>query len=289
MIAQARYRPVGGSVAVFLIDQPQGLVPQAQEALLKPLEDPPQHVVWIFPTTDPGKLKPAIVSRCAAGHFSIRTAPTKALAKRLRVIADKEGYKRIPTSALVQIVEACDNHARDSVGVLEKLFNSIEDIKEQNRRRGREAGKLKLATILPKVIGEVRAGKPTEAARVVLHGIIGDNLTKAVSAVSSGDFRAEVLLKNLMFHWQQALLCGVNPKLIAPWFSYSMRNNTDFGRTMDVIERDSMPLLVRGAEYLSKQYERAKAYTLDEKWLLITTVTTLHQICVPLHPVEDDE
>ena len=285
MIAQSHYKPIGGTWAVFLIDEPQGMIPQAQEAILKPLEDPPKHVVWIFCTTDPGRLKEAIKSRCAAGHLSIRPAKTALLVKRLSVICKKEGYEGIPDDALTKIVEAADNHARDSIGTLEKLINAIEDVKAE-KSKGKKT-KVKLSAILPRVLKEVQGGKPSTFALKAVLGIIGDDLTSALEATNNG-LPAEVFLRELMRHWEQVVLSSANIKLISPWFGYTMRKDREARKVFGDMERDALPSLVRGAEYLTKQYERAKTYVVDGRWLVVMTVTTLHQICSPIHD-EDDE
>ena len=86
-----KYAPVGGKYKVYVIDEVHMLTNEAFNALLKTLEEPPPHVIFIFATTEPQKIPATIHSRCQRYGFK-RIALTE-IASKLREITEKEGIK----------------------------------------------------------------------------------------------------------------------------------------------------------------------------------------------------
>ena len=114
---------------VIIIDEAHQLTPQAQEALLKPLEDNVNKVIWILCTTDPQKLKPTIKSRCTS--FQIKTVPIDVLASHMNKIAKKEGFP-IKEESLENIALKTEGHVRDSLNILDQLIKSLQNNPEEN-------------------------------------------------------------------------------------------------------------------------------------------------------------
>ena len=107
-----------GSRRVFILDEAHMLSKAAGNALLKTLEEPPEHVHFVLATTEPYKLLDTIRSR--SQRFDFHPIPIEALAAHLGRIADLEGYKTDP-SALVAVGRHAGGSARDSLSLLEQI------------------------------------------------------------------------------------------------------------------------------------------------------------------------
>ncbi len=113
-------RPSRSRFKIYIIDEVHMLTPQAFNALLKTLEEPPAHVKFIFCTTDPQKIPITVLSRCQRFDFS--PVQTDEIAKRLREIADKEGVAA-DDQALSLLARRANGSMRDSQSLLEQLFS----------------------------------------------------------------------------------------------------------------------------------------------------------------------
>ncbi|MGA7272207.1 MAG: DNA polymerase III subunit gamma/tau [Acidimicrobiia bacterium] len=107
-----------GSQRVFILDEAHMLSKAAGNALLKTLEEPPDHVYFVLATTEPYKLLDTIRSR--SQRFDFHPIPVEALAAHLGRIADLEGYEVDPT-ALVAVARHAAGSARDSLSLLEQV------------------------------------------------------------------------------------------------------------------------------------------------------------------------
>ncbi|MCR4427935.1 MAG: DNA polymerase III subunit gamma/tau [Caldiserica bacterium] len=116
---RVRFAPVQGKYKVYIIDEVHMLTPEAFNALLKTLEEPPEHVVFILCTTEPQKLPPTILSRCQ--RFDFRRIPSTLLKERFAQIVEAEGGK-IEEAALDMVVHAASGSFRDGESILEQLL-----------------------------------------------------------------------------------------------------------------------------------------------------------------------
>ena len=118
--------PLHSKFKVYIIDEVHMLSKGAFNALLKTLEEPPQHVVFILATTEEGKLPETVVSRCQSFHFK---KPTQViLQKFVETVAKKEGYDLAPASSdLIALLG--DGSFRDTLGTLQKVLYSSADKK----------------------------------------------------------------------------------------------------------------------------------------------------------------
>ena len=115
-----KYAPVGGKYKVYVIDEVHMLTNEAFNALLKTLEEPPPHVIFIFATTEPQKIPATIHSRCQRYGFK-RIALAEITAK-LREITDKEGIT-ISDQGLSMIARAAEGSMRDSQSLLDQAVS----------------------------------------------------------------------------------------------------------------------------------------------------------------------
>ena len=113
-----RFAPVRGRYKVYIIDEVHMLTQQAFNALLKTLEEPPQHVVFVFATTEPHKVLPTILSRCQ--RFDLHRIPPRIIAEHLNYIAKQEGVT-LSAAAGIAIAAAADGGLRDAESMLDQL------------------------------------------------------------------------------------------------------------------------------------------------------------------------
>ena len=110
--------PVVADKKVYIIDEVHMLSKSAFNALLKTLEEPPTHVVFIFATTDPEKIPPTIISRTQQFHFHLIQPPV--IAKHLRTIAEAEQIN-IDDEALLLLAERAEGGFRDAITMLDQV------------------------------------------------------------------------------------------------------------------------------------------------------------------------
>jgi DNA polymerase III subunit gamma/tau len=107
-----------GKFKIYIIDEVHMLTQQAFNALLKTLEEPPAHVIFIFATTEPHKVLPTILSRCQ--RFDLRRIPALTIAKHLEYIAGKEEV-HLDQDAAAAIAVAAEGGLRDAESMLDQL------------------------------------------------------------------------------------------------------------------------------------------------------------------------
>jgi DNA polymerase-3 subunit gamma/tau len=112
------FRPTEARYKVYVIDEVHMLSTSAFNALLKTLEEPPEHVIFVLATTEPHKVLLTIRSRCQ--RFDFRQIPLSALEARLRYIAGEEEI-RVADDALRFIARASTGSARDAISLLDQL------------------------------------------------------------------------------------------------------------------------------------------------------------------------
>ena len=113
-----RYAPAKGRYKIYLIDEVHMLSPAAFNALLKTLEEPPEHVKFIFATTEPQKVLPTILSRCQ--RFDLHRIPANLIAKHLQFIAGKEKIT-LEAAAAHAIARGAEGGLRDAESMLDQL------------------------------------------------------------------------------------------------------------------------------------------------------------------------
>lgn len=118
--------PFSSPFKVYIIDEVHMLSKDAWNALLKTLEEPPKHVIFILATTELEKVPDTIISRCQT--FSFRKPSREVIRKQVSMVAKKEGYE-LDTGASDLIALLGDGSFRDALGMLEKVISSSADKK----------------------------------------------------------------------------------------------------------------------------------------------------------------
>jgi DNA polymerase III subunit gamma/tau len=113
------YMPSSGRYKIYIIDEVHMLSKSAWNALLKTLEEPPEHVKFIFATTEADKVLPTVVSRCQ--RFDFKFISPVLIEKKLREIADAEQIS-IDDSALAVIARAADGGMRDAQSIFDQMI-----------------------------------------------------------------------------------------------------------------------------------------------------------------------
>ncbi len=119
LLETVQYAPMEARYKVYIIDEVHMLTTEAFNALLKTLEEPPPHVVFIFATTEIRKVPVTILSRCQ--RFDLKRVDPETLATHLRNISDKEGA-RVEDPALALLARAADGSVRDSLSLLDRAI-----------------------------------------------------------------------------------------------------------------------------------------------------------------------
>ncbi|PDT09313.1 MULTISPECIES: DNA polymerase III subunit gamma/tau [unclassified Rhizobium] len=119
IIEQVRYRPVSARYKVYIIDEVHMLSTQAFNGLLKTLEEPPEHVKFIFATTEIRKVPITVLSRCQ--RFDLRRISASDLVGLFTTIAAKEGIEA-EADALAMIARAAEGSARDGLSLLDQAI-----------------------------------------------------------------------------------------------------------------------------------------------------------------------
>lgn len=118
IIDNVKYKPVSSQYKIFIIDEVHMLSKNAFNALLKTLEEPPEHVKFIFATTEVKKIPITIISRCQ--RFDLHRIEKKSLTNHLMKIAKKENII-INNNALALIVRSADGSVRDALSLLDQV------------------------------------------------------------------------------------------------------------------------------------------------------------------------
>ncbi len=118
--SNAIYRPARSRFKIYIIDEVHMLSTGAFNALLKTLEEPPEHVKFVFATTEPQKVPPTIQSRCQ--RFDFRSIPSEIIAKQLEMILASEAVQADP-AALRRIARLANGSMRDGLSLLDQLLS----------------------------------------------------------------------------------------------------------------------------------------------------------------------
>ncbi|MFC1633156.1 DNA polymerase III subunit gamma/tau [Patescibacteria group bacterium] len=160
--------PTNNKYKIYIVDEAHMLTNEAFNALLKTLEEPPAHVIFVLATTEPEKLPVTIQSRTQRYDFKKITLPD--LVDHLQGIADKEKTK-ISKDALEQIARKGEGSVRDSLSLLDQIFSSASDSGEISIEHVQDIlGLTDLGTIFDLL--EALASKNQNAALAVIQQII---------------------------------------------------------------------------------------------------------------------
>lgn len=169
IIEQVRYRPVSARYKVYIIDEVHMLSTQAFNGLLKTLEEPPQHVKFIFATTEIRKVPVTVLSRCQ--RFDLRRIEAAALVEHFRSIAGLEDVT-IDDESLSMIARAAEGSARDGLSLLDQAI-------------AHGSGKVEAAAVRS-MLGLADRGRVVDLFEMIAKGDIANALTAFREQYDSG-------------------------------------------------------------------------------------------------------
>jgi DNA polymerase III subunit gamma/tau len=165
LIASSKNMPTIGKFRIFIIDEVHAWTTQAEQAFLKPLEEPPTRTMWILCTTNPEKLKPTIVGRCK--KLPVQLIEPEVMMQRLSYIAKKEGLdlkeREDGKQILRAVADMSNGHMRDGIEMLESVIYAL-----------RENSKLDAKSIMSKVLTAGEADLDKASAYFVASVLNGD-------------------------------------------------------------------------------------------------------------------
>ncbi len=127
IIDEVQFKPSKCKYRVYIVDEVHMLTTEAFNALLKTLEEPPEHVIFILATTEVHKLPQTILSRCQ--RFDFHRIPPRAIADRLLFVAEQEGVK-LSDGAAMLVASVADGALRDALSLLDRCIAISSDIDE---------------------------------------------------------------------------------------------------------------------------------------------------------------
>jgi DNA polymerase-3 subunit gamma/tau len=187
-----KYAPASSKFKIYIIDEVHMLSTAAFNALLKTLEEPPEHVKFMFATTDPEKVLPTILSRCQ--RFDLRRIPAKLIVEQLSKIAKQEKVKISP-EALYAIARGADGGMRDAESTLDQLISFCGD-------------KIEEPDVLS-MFGLTAQKQLLELSRAVLGGEI-EGALRLLNDLAKGGKDLGRLLSDLLNHFRNLLIFQVS-------------------------------------------------------------------------------
>lgn len=129
LIDKVKYAPINGQYKVYIIDEVHMMSPAAFNALLKTLEEPPEHIIFILATTEPHKILPTIISRCQ--RFDFKRVEESDIERRLEFVLKKE-VRKYDIEALSIIARLADGGMRDALSILEQCLAFNDELTVDN-------------------------------------------------------------------------------------------------------------------------------------------------------------
>ncbi|KKL10376.1 hypothetical protein LCGC14_2556470, partial [marine sediment metagenome] len=126
LVGNAKYAPLKGGVRIYLLDECHKLTTDAQNALLKILEDTPDHVRFILCTTEPEKLINTIKTRCST--FQVSSLQRAKIITLLKGVCEKEEAE-FPDKHYKEIARVCDGSPRKALSILDQIMDIPDDDK----------------------------------------------------------------------------------------------------------------------------------------------------------------
>lgn len=259
---EVAYSPVGCKYKVYIIDEAHMLTTQAFNALLKTLEEPPEHALFILATTEPQKIPQTILSRCQ--RYDFKRIGTDDIAARLKRIAKAENINATE-DAVELIAELGDGSLRDALSVLERCSSfGGEELRTSNVAE--IVGIVDQTTLFD--ISDCVAEKNVSGAIGKLDGLL--NMGKAVLN----------FFEECIEHFRSLLLCKEceNPENILE------KSSSVISKYKECAQKFTSTHLIYAITVLSEYHGRAKSMTTQN----IAAEVALIKICNPSYSSDID-
>jgi DNA polymerase-3 subunit gamma/tau len=219
-----KYAPSSGRYKIYIIDEVHMLSVPAFNALLKTLEEPPAHVIFIFATTEPKKIPPTIQSRCQ--HHSFRRISKERLKAHLLKIVNAEKIN-IEEAGLEMIARAADGSIRDALTLLDQASSFSDDITAQD---------------LQTLLGLPEVEIMSNLAEMILAGDIAETLSLIKELTERGsDLRS--ISRELVEHFRNLAVVKITPDA-DNILDYSKDDIERFKRQVSAVSIEELTLLL---------------------------------------------
>ncbi|WP_435923339.1 DNA polymerase III subunit gamma/tau [Paenibacillus sp. DYY-L-2] len=191
---KVKYAPTEVRQKVYIIDEVHMLTTEAFNALLKTLEEPPPHVMFILATTEPHRLPATVISRCQ--RFDFRRVSLEEQSQRLRTICEQEGIEA-EEEAIEYIARLSDGGMRDALSILDQISSFSE-------------GKVSYQQVLD-MTGGIPSRQFAELANKILEDDVGGMLQMVEGFMQEGK-SADKCMENLLYYFRDLLMIKMVPQ-----------------------------------------------------------------------------
>jgi DNA polymerase-3 subunit gamma/tau len=233
LIDSAHYKPNTARYKVYIVDEVHMLSKQAFNGLLKTLEEPPEHVKFIFATTEARKVPVTVLSRCQ--RFDLKRIEVEQLAQHLAGIVAQENATADP-AALMLIARAAEGSVRDALSILDRAIAFGSGKVEAGSLRG--------------LLGLADRGRIFDLLETVLAGDAGKALEKLSALTNDGAEPAQVITD---------LADAVHAVTLVKAAGVPAASEAEQASASDLAKRLSMPVLARAWQMLLKGHEEVKS------------------------------
>jgi DNA polymerase-3 subunit gamma/tau len=192
---QAQYKPIGGGAKVWLLDECHKLSNDAQNGILKLLEDAPSHAYFIFATTNPEKLLKTLKGRCS--QFTVDLLAEKDMFRLLRKVVKSEN-ENMPKAVYEQITKSAQGHVRNALQILEQVINVEEDSRLEMAKRQ-----------------EQTENESIELCRMLISGAGWKKIANVLQSLKKQNEDAESIRRHVLGYAQAVLLKEDNQQAAA--------------------------------------------------------------------------
>ena len=234
LIENAQYMPSRGRYKVYLIDEVHMLSKQAFNALLKTLEEPPEHVKFLFATTDPEKLLVTVLSRCL--QFNLKRLDEEQISGQIAMILQAEGIDADP-GAIRQLAKAADGSLRDGLSLLDQAIAYTGSSSGGGRLEDAAVAQM-LGTVdrsrVNALLATLAAGDGEALlAEVALLAEFSPDWSSVLDALADALHRVQVrqLVPNVLIESAQididALAVQLRPEVVQLWYQMALNGRRD--------------------------------------------------------------
>lgn len=210
LASKVRMMPTFGKRRVIVMDEAHEVTKSGWGAMLKPLEEPPKHVVFIIVTTNPEKILDTITSRCS--RIKLSAIAVEECTEMLEDVAKSKGLGKVGLTKahLTKIAKVTGSHPRNALHALEQIYTMVLD--------ATEGGQIVDSALINVFIKDVATTDIDTLAAGIVNGVLLGKPGGALKRASDAWSQSDLLLTKVTEMMRQAMLLSTNPKLIDPYF-----------------------------------------------------------------------
>ncbi|MNZ61014.1 DNA polymerase III subunit tau [compost metagenome] len=251
---KVKYAPTEVRQKVYIIDEVHMLTTEAFNALLKTLEEPPPHVMFILATTEPHRLPATVISRCQ--RFDFRRVSLEEQSARLKLICEQEGINA-DDEAISYIAKLSDGGMRDAVSVLDQIASFTD-------------GHVSYQQVLD-MTGGIPSRQFAQLARTILDNDVGGML-QAIEAMMQEGKSADKCMENLLYYFRDLLLIKMVPQ--ADRLTERVLDVQEFGEMANAFSRNQLFQIIEALNH----YQTEMKYAVQPQMLFEVALLKLFNV-----------